>query len=172
MHIDLRNYITIDNKPMEMEIKQGSFVKEIGKGRTTDSDLPIKKINFDYNNFLLSVQRNYPSCKIIKEFTEPEQSNPYINKESFRVLPDDLLDILNTKYLPAYISSKNNGHRNNTIIPDTFGFLIKRNMPRSQMEVVLNWINSIAEIKKLEYQIIEIIILIIFPMFSLGLEFY
>ena len=117
------------------------------KNYSTFMDLPIKKLNPEID-LLEAIQKKYPNCIQIKEFTENGTSTPYNNKESLKVLDKELLDIFNTKYLPSYISTTLNGHRDNLIIPATFGFLIKRNMPRKQMETVLNWINNVAENKK------------------------
>lgn len=161
MHIDLRHYIShngLKNKKgkytnvLDMEIKQGSFIRENGtpkngKNYSTYMDLPIKKLNPEID-LLKAIQRTYPNSIQIKDFTENGTSTPYKNKESLKVLDNELLDILNTKYLPSYISTELNGHRDNLIIPATFGFLIKRNMPRQQMESVLDWINNVAENKK------------------------
>ena len=164
-HINLRGYIShireetpkLDKKGkpknlMDMEIKQGSFIKENGtpkddKNYSTYMDLEIKKIDPDID-LLEAIQKNWPNSVQIKEFTETTNNNPHINKETLEVLDSELLDILNEKYLPAYLSPGIKGHRDNIIIPATFGFLIKRNMPRSQMEQVLNWINKVAENKK------------------------
>lgn len=44
MHIDLRNYI-IDNIPMELEFKQGSFVKVTGRRRSTYMYIPIAQLD-------------------------------------------------------------------------------------------------------------------------------
>ena len=46
MHIDLRYYITIDEEVslMEMEIKQGSFIRENGTSRKGDSHCKLKKL--------------------------------------------------------------------------------------------------------------------------------
>lgn len=83
-----------------------------------------------------------------KEFTKNPTKTTHKNKESLKMSNKELEDILNKKYLPRYISTELNGHRDNTIIPATFGFLIKRNMPRQQMEKVLKWINKTAENRK------------------------
>lgn len=152
MHIDLRHYITIDNKPFDLEVKQGSFIRENGTpkkgiGYSTFMDLPIKKLDPEID-LIKAIKNKYPTAKQNKEFIENETSTPYNNKESLKVLDSELLDILNKKYLPSYISTTLKGHRDNLIIPATFGFLIKRNMPRQQMEGVLDWINNVAENKK------------------------
>ena len=98
-------------------------------------DLPIKKINFKDVDIIQNIQWQYPTCKVIKDFTEKGISTPYTNKESLKILDKELLDILNKKYLPRYVSMDLNGHRDNIIIPATLR-LIKRNMPRNQMELV------------------------------------
>ena len=46
MHIDLRHYLEIDDKPLTLEIKQGSFIREHGspkdgKDYETVMDIPI-----------------------------------------------------------------------------------------------------------------------------------
>ena len=99
-------------------------------------------------DFIESIKSQYPTAIQTKEFTETSMGTAYINKESLEVLDNELMDILTQKYLPAYISPSIKGHRENTIIPATFGFLRKRNMPQQQMEAVLQWINDVAEIKK------------------------
>lgn len=160
MHIDLRHYLSHDglkddngnyNNVFDIEIKQGSFIKEDGISKdgnySTYRDKPIKKLNSEID-LLELIQKSYPNSIQIKEFIENGTSTPYNNKESLKVLDSELLDILNTQYLPSYISTTLKGHRDNLIIPATFGFLIKRNMPRKQMEAVLDWINNIAENKK------------------------
>lgn len=152
MHIDLRFYITINYKPLDLEIKQGSFIRENGtskdgKGYSTFMDSKITKLDPEID-LIKAIKNKYASAVQIKEFTETTTSTVYNNKESLKVLDDELLDILNTKYLQSYISTTLKGHRDNLIIPATFGFLIKRNMPRQQMEAVLEWINKVAENKK------------------------
>ena len=150
MHIDLRHYITIDDKPLDMEIKQGSFIKEIGANRQTVEDLEIRELNPKID-FIKAICKKYPTAQQIKPFLEDKvTSKPHINNESLKVSDDKLFEILETKYLPKYISLELKGQRDNTIIPGTFGFLNKRNMPVKQMEKVLKWINDVAEYKKAE----------------------
>ena len=149
-HIDLRHYITIDDKPLDMEVKQGSFIKEIGANRQTVEDLEIRELNKNIN-FIKAIIKRYPTAQQIKNFIEDKAtSKPHINNESLKVSDDKLFEILETKYLPKYISLELKGQRDNTIIPGTFGFLNKRNMPVKQMEKVLKWINDVAEYKKAE----------------------
>ncbi len=149
-HIDLRHYITIDDKPLDIEIKQGSFIKEIGVNRQTVEDVEIRELNPEIN-LVESILAEYPTAKIIKSFIEDKAtSKPNINKETLTVSDNELFDILETKYLPNYISMDLEGQRDNTITTATFGLLTKRNMPVNQMKKVLKWINEIAEIKKAE----------------------
>jgi DNA-binding XRE family transcriptional regulator len=149
-HVDLRRYITIDDKPLDMEIKQGSFIKEIGANRQTVEDLEIKELNPEIN-LIESILASYPTAHQIKPFFEDKvTSKPHINKETLEVSNNKLFEILDTKYLPIYISVDLKGERDNSIIPATFGFLITRNMSVTQMKKVLIWINEVAEIKKAE----------------------
>jgi hypothetical protein len=149
-HIDLRHYITIDDKPLDMEVKQGSFIKEIGANRQTVEDLEIKELNKNIN-FIKAIIKRYPTAQQIKPFLEDKAtSKPHINNESLKVSDDKLFEILETKYLPKYISMEVKGHLENTITTATFGFLTKRNMPVKQMKKVLKWINDVAEYKKAE----------------------
>ncbi len=150
MHIDLRHYITIDDKPLDMEIKQGSFIKEIGANRQTVEDLEIRELNPKID-FIKAICKKYPTAQQIKPFLEDKvTSKPHINNESLNLPDNELFEILKTKYLPRYISLEVKGHIENTITTATFGFLIKRNMPVKQMKKVLKWINEVAEIKKAE----------------------
>ena len=148
MHIDLRHYITIDDKPLDMEVKQGSFIKEIGANRQTVEDLEIRELNQEIN-LIESILASYPTAHQIKPFFEDKvTSKPHINNESLNVSDNKLFEILETKYLPKYISMDLKGQRDNTITTATFGFLTKRNMPVKQMKKVLKWINEFAEIRK------------------------
>ena len=133
-----------------MEVKQGSFIKEIGVNRETVEDLEIKELNPKID-LIKAICKKYPTAHQIKPFPEDNvTSKPHINKESLKVLDNELFEILETKYLPHYISMDLKGQRDNTITTATFGFLIKRNMPVNQMKMVLKWINEVAEIKKAE----------------------
>jgi hypothetical protein len=147
-HIDLRNYLTIKGEFLELEIKQGSFVKEVGKNRSTLLDIPIKKVDFEKIDFIKSLRDKYHGLEIIKSFTEKGFSSTHINAESLVVEDTELKRILEEKYLPRYIHSDLNGFRDNRIIPATMGFLIKNDMPIEQIKGVLEWINNVAELKK------------------------
>jgi hypothetical protein len=150
MHINLRHYITIDDKPLDMEVKQGSFIKEVGADRETIEDLEIIELN-PKTDFIEAIISKYPTAIQIKPFFEDKvTSKPYINKETLKISDKELIEILETKYLPNYISKELKGQRDNTITTATFGFLTKRNMPVNKMKKVLNWINEVAEIKKAE----------------------
>ena len=147
-HVDLRAYLTIEGKPIELEIKQGDFVKEIGKNRETVSNIEITELNPEID-FIQSCKEAFNDLKIIKPLTDNDTITSYFNNKPKFFTDNELVEIFNSKYLPRYIQKDLDGVRDNSIIPATFGFLISRNFPRKQMETVLRWINNTAESQKL-----------------------
>lgn len=141
-HIDLRHYLEIDNTPMELEIKQGSFVKVQGKGRSTYLDMEIQPLDKNID-FCSVIKEHYPNTEMIKSFEETSSSSAFVDKESLSLEDNKLRDILESTYRPLYTSSKYNGLRDSGVFLATIGFLRRRGLSRSNIESVINWINSI-----------------------------
>ena len=150
-HIDLRYYLTRGDEPFRLEIKQGSFIKEIGANRTTISDLPITELNLDID-FIQKIKDNFKDVKQIKPFIDDNKSSiswREISPNNKSKLEDNkLIEAMSRLYLPRYISKELDEKRDSIIIPATMGFLKQRNISKTQREQVLQWINDVAEHKK------------------------
>ena len=101
---------------MDMEVKQGSFIKEYGTQKMVRITVPSGFTNKKIKSILIYFKTYKRIIQLVNKSKSSRNWNikPYNNKESLKVLDNELLDILNTKYLPSYISTELNGHRDNT----------------------------------------------------------
>ena len=141
-HIDLRHYLNVEDGPMELEIKQGSFVKFQGPGRSTDMDMDIQPLD-ESIDLCKCIQQHYPNTEMIKSFKEKTSSSTFVDKESLTIEDKELLSILETTYRPLYTSNELNGLRDSGVFLATIGFLRHRGLSKQNIQSVINWINSI-----------------------------